>query len=150
MIYDTLENREIYRKVHPGVALGLDFLAGTDFSQLEDGRYELDGDRVFANLMRYETKPANELPEAHREYIDIQFLVEGRELIGVAPLDEMEGVDSQPGPDCWLYRGNSEKLTVTGRRFLAVWPEDAHAPGIDPDGVGAPARKCVVKVKVEY
>ena len=78
MIYDTLENREIYRKVHPGVALGLDFLAKTDFSKLEDGRYELDGDRVFANLMSYETKPANELPEAHREYIDIQFLVEGR------------------------------------------------------------------------
>lgn len=148
MIYDTLDNREIYRNVHPGVAMGLDFLAATDFSKLEDGRYELDGDKVFANLMTYETRVANDLPEAHKDYIDIQFLVEGVELIGVAPLDEMDGVDSQPGPDCWLYRGKTEKLTIGGGRFLAVWPKDAHAPGIDPAGVGAPARKCVVKVKV--
>lgn len=149
MIYDTLAHRAAYAGAHPGLDLGLKFLAETDFSQLEDGRYELDGERVFANVMRYETKPANDLPEAHRKYIDVQYLIEGEELIGVAPLEEMEGVDSQPGPDCWLYRGRTQKLTVTGDRFLAVWPQDAHAPGIAPDGRGAPARKCVVKVLVE-
>lgn len=46
MIYDTLENRHIYDRVHPGVARGLEFLAQTDLKSLPDGRVEIDGDKI--------------------------------------------------------------------------------------------------------
>lgn len=149
MIYDILENRALYDTVHPGVARGLRYLAETDFSKLPDGRQEIDGDRVFANLQSYETKPVNETPEGHKEYIDIQYLISGVELVGVAPLNTMTDVaEAHPERDLWLYHGSSEPLTIGNGRFLALWPGDAHAPCIAVDGIPAAARKCVVKVRV--
>lgn len=85
MIYDTLENIHLYDGIQPGVVRGLRFLAETDFSKLADGRHEIDGDDVFANLMSYDSRAVNDTPEAHRAYIDIQYLISGVELVGVAP-----------------------------------------------------------------
>ena len=86
MLYDSLKHIEFYKGIHPGVYRALEILRDTDFSQLEDKRYEVDGDNLFFFLQSYETKPDNDTPEAHRKYIDIQFLVSGREKMGVAPL----------------------------------------------------------------
>ncbi|NCB64076.1 MAG: DUF386 domain-containing protein [Clostridia bacterium] len=150
MIYDTLAHLAQYEGIHCGVMRGLRFLAETDFSTLADGRYELDGDNVFANVMSYTTRERNDTPESHQEYIDIQYVISGEELIAVAPLEDMSGVaEAHPERDIWLNIGCAEPLTLGHGRFIAVWPGDAHAPGIAPGGVPAPARKCVVKVRVE-
>lgn len=149
MIYDTLEHIAAYEGIHPGVMRGLRYLAETDFSALPDGRQEIDGEAVFANLQSYENKPANDTPESHRDYIDIQYLIQGEELVGVAPLEAMtQVVEAHPERDLWLHRGPVEYLTIGRGRFLVLWPGDAHAPGIAPAGRCAPCRKCVVKVRV--
>lgn len=149
MIYDTLEHIHLYDGLQPEVVLGLRYLAETDFSALPDGRQNIDGDNIFANLMRYDTKETNDLPEAHQAYIDIQYLIEGEELVKVAPLAQMGGVaEAHPERDLWLYHGPAQPLTIGKGRFLVLWPGDAHAPGIAASGVPAPVRKCVVKVRV--
>ena len=51
MIYDTLAHKDQYRNLSPRLAKALDFLAQTDFSALPDGRCDIDGDEVFANVM---------------------------------------------------------------------------------------------------
>lgn len=149
MLYDSLKHIEFYKGIHPGVYRALEILRDTDFSQLEDKRYEVDGDNLFFFLQSYETKPDNDTPEAHRKYIDIQFLVSGREKMGVAPLEDMsEEVEARPDGDIWFYRGPMDYITLTaGDRFAVLWPGDAHAPSIAV-GSPAPCRKCVVKVKV--
>ena len=149
MLYDSLKHIEFYKGIHPGVYRALEILRDTDFSQLEDKRYEVDGDNLFFFLQSYETKPDNDTPEAHRKYIDIQFLVSGREKMGVAPLEDMsEEVEARPDGDIWFYRGPMDYITLTaGGRFAVLWPGDAHAPSIAVDSP-APCRKCVVKVKV--
>ena len=148
MLYDSLKHIEFYKGIHPGVYRALEILRDTDFSQLEDKRYEVDGDNLFFFLQSYETKPDNDTPEAHRKYIDIQFLVSGREKMGVAPLEDMsEEVEARPDGDIWFYRGPMDYITLTaGDRFAVLWPGDAHAPSIAVDSP-APCRKCVVKVK---
>ena len=149
MIYDTLAHIDRYEGMHPGVMQGLHFLADTDFSKLPDGRVEIDGDNVFANLMTVETKPANDTPEAHRKYIDIQYLISGHEVIAVAPLEEMTQVESRPQNDIWFYRGNTVRVVIGNGRFTVHFPGDAHAPGIaleKPQTV----RKCVVKVLADW
>lgn len=149
VICDTLDNIRLYDGLQPEVVRGLRYLAETDFSRLPDGRQDIDGDSVFANLLRYETKEANDTPEAHRAYIDIQYLIEGEELVGVAPLSAMTDVaEAHPERDLWLYHGPTQPLTIGRGRFLVLWPDDAHAPGIAVDGRPAPCRKCVVKVRV--
>lgn len=149
MIYDSLKHMECYRGIHPGVYRGLELLRDTDFSTWEDGRHEIDGDALFLLLQSYETKGENETPEAHRKYVDIQYLLSGSERMGVAPLEDMrKEVEGHPERDIWFYHGPTDELLLTGDRFVALWPGDAHAPGISVDGP-TPCRKCVVKVKIE-
>ena len=67
----------------PAMERALEYLKKTDFSKLEDGRYEIEGDRIYATVSRYQSKPWNECrPEAHRRYADVQYMAEGQELIG--------------------------------------------------------------------
>ena len=151
MLYGTLKHLESYRGIHPGVMRGLELLRDTDFAQLADGRYEVDGERLFYSLQSYVNKPANDTPEAHRKYIDIQFLISGREWMDVAPLANMtEVAEARPEGDIWLHRGPVDgRVLLAGDRFAVLWPEDAHAPGIAVDGTPEQCRKCVVKVRVE-
>lgn len=149
MIYDTLAHLETYRGVHPGVTRGLELLRDTDFSKLEDGRHEVDGDNLFFLLQSYDSKPENDTPEAHRKYIDIQYLISGAELVGVAPLEAMEAeTEARPEGDIWFYHGPVDHVLLSGGRFVALWPGDAHAPCIAVNGTPVPCRKCVVKVKL--
>lgn len=79
MIYDSLKHLERYEGIFPRLYRGLELLRTTDFSTLEDKLYEVEGRDLFFSLQSYDSKPANDTPEAHRDYIDIQFLVEGEE-----------------------------------------------------------------------
>ena len=104
MIYDTLKHLEAYRGIHPGVMRGLELLRDTDFSQWEPGRYEVDGERLFVLVQSYDSKVENDTPEAHRKYIDIQYLFSGEEWMGVAPLEEMtKKVPAQTGRDLCVW-----------------------------------------------
>ncbi len=148
MIYDSLKRLERYEGLFPRLYRGLELLRTTDFSTLEDKLYEVEGRDLFFSLQSYDSKPANDTPEAHRDYIDIQFLVEGEEKIGIAPLEDMvEEVEGRPDSDIWSYRGLVDEITLTGDRFAVFFPGDAHAPGIAPKKP-AHCRKCVVKVKL--
>ena len=85
MIFDTLENIKNYEGLGR-VYTALKFLADTDFSKVELGRYELQGDDIFYMVQRYETDPDKTISEAHKKYIDIQYMVDGEEIIGVSPI----------------------------------------------------------------
>lgn len=150
MLYDSLDHIESYQGIHPGVYRGLQLLRDTDFTRLEDQRYEVEGDRLFFFLQTYDNKPENDTPEAHRKYIDIQCLLSGREQMGIAPLEAMtQEVEARPEGDIWLYRGPVDRVTLVPGRFAVLWPGDAHAPGIAVDKPER-CRKCVVKVKVDW
>ena len=73
MIYDTIENLAQYAPLLPGLEKAAAFLARKDLAQLPDGRVEIDGDRVFANLQTYDTKAIDMRGfEANRAYADVQ------------------------------------------------------------------------------
>ena len=150
MIHDTLAHLSRYEGMHPGVLRGLKFLAQTDFSQLPDGPVDIDGKNVFANIMTVETKPDNDTPEAHRRYIDIQYLASGNERIGVGPLEAMrEEVEARPDNDIWFYHGDLDLVTIGDGRFAVLFPGDAHAPCIAVDKPQT-VRKVVVKVLADW
>lgn len=148
MIYDTLAHAAQYKGISPNLDKALDFLCSADFSALPDGRQEIDGNSVFANIMSYTTLADNPTPENHKKYADLFYLLEGEEEVGVAPLEELgELVEARPESDIWLHRGQTLRLPLGGGRFLVLFPGDAHAPSIGPHGP-APARKCVIKIRV--
>lgn len=150
MILDTLPLWRRYAPLHPRLARGFAFL-----EQLRPdaavGRHEIDGDAVYAMLQRYTTRPVADVQmEAHRRYIDIQYIVSGRELIQWAPLTALAAA-TQPydaATDFALYATTPEMLPVQVRagQFAILFPDDAHAPCC---AWGDPAEVLKVVVKVE-
>lgn len=148
MIFDTLDHIDTYKDVHPGLYKALTVIRDTDFSAVTADRVEVDGDNLFYFIQNYETKPENLTPEAHRTYADIQVILEGKEVMGVAPLSDMtEEVEARPQGDIWFYHGDVDYITLTPGKFVVLLPQDAHAPGIAA-GKSAPVKKCVFKVKL--
>ncbi len=147
MIFDTLENIKNYEGLGR-VYTALKFLSETDFTKMELGRYELQGDDIFYMVQRYETDPDKTISEAHKKYIDIQFMVKGEEIIGVAPMccDKTE-TEAKPENDVWFYECKTEPLTLIENSFMVLYPNDLHCPGV---AVNKPLSclKVVVKVKV--
>ena len=77
MIMASIKDLQRYRGLSVNLDRAIDWIATKVYAaHQEDGRLEIDGDRVFALFMRYETKdPSEALFETHRHHIDIQMLL---------------------------------------------------------------------------
>ena len=128
------------------------FLKSNDLPTLELKRYDLDGDNLYAMVSAYMTKnPEDAKFEAHRQYIDIQYVVSGSELIGIAPRASQDSI-LQPYDATKDIELLSVKQGMTVRatpdRFFMFFPEDAHMPGLKAE-TNAPVRKVVVKIRID-
>ena len=96
------------------------------------------------------TKPAEgQLLEAHREFLDIQYIVKGKEVVGWAPVDTLTPTEEfNTAKDKCMYAGKNYPMEIEEGYCYVVYPEDAHAPGTCLDGVAAPVTKLVIKLKV--
>lgn len=149
MIFDTLTNVKNYKGLGR-VYTALEFLANTDFSTTDLGRYELDEDNIFYMVQNYDTDPEKTVSEAHEKYIDIQCMLDGEEIIGVAPISaEKTLVEAKPENDVWFYNCKTEPLTLFAGSFMVLYPNDLHCPGVGVNGKSVNCRKVVVKVKVD-
>jgi YhcH/YjgK/YiaL family protein len=127
------------------------FLKSSDLSKLEIKRYDIDGDNLYATVSEYLTKNIeNARFEAHQKYIDIQYVISGSELMGVAPMSMKKEVlvpyDATKDIEFMTVTQNSEFKATPDRLFI-FFPSDIHRPGIKV-GENSPVRKIVVKVKI--
>ena len=150
MIFDTIGNSGLYSNVSPLIAKALKIAAETDFEKIQDGKYEVDSDKLFYMVQRYKTRPVYEKIEAHKKYIDLQLLVKGNEQIGYAtakgldihtPFDESKDVMFFNPPK------NTTFLKMQKGDFAVFWPSDAHMPGCQIDEA-EDVVKVVFKIKV--
>jgi biofilm protein TabA len=152
MIVTDLAHIDHQAMVTPSLRKAFDFLRGRDLLQLPDGRTEIDGDRVFALIQRYETERTDPPKfEFHRMYIDVQFIAAGVEVIGWAAAASMKVSEVyDPARDiCFgtVAPGSWTPVHLQAGQLAVFWPEDAHAP---KGAAGPPSRvmKIVVKVAV--
>jgi YhcH/YjgK/YiaL family protein len=123
-------------------------LQQTDFAKIEPGKYEIEGADLFALIQRYDPKPREKARwEAHRKYIDVQYVFAGSELFGYAPLAQLHSVAFDEAKDFHELKGDGDFLRVSAGTFLILFPQDAHMPG-----VAGPAcqfvKKIVVKIRL--
>ena len=150
MIIDRIENSLFYCPLGPPIAAALDYLCETDFSAVPNGRFELDGDALFAIVQRYRAKPLSEARgEAHRRYTDVQFIATGRERMGYLPLhrDLREQTPYDARKDIVFYDRVGSLFDVPSGSFVIFTPNDVHAPGIVPDDAGQDGEVLKVVVK---
>jgi YhcH/YjgK/YiaL family protein len=151
MILDLLSNAPLYYNQGSLFRKAFEYLAQTDFSKVEKGKYELDGQNLFAIVSEYDTKsPDNEQMESHRKYIDIQYIVAGAERIGHDFLKEQtpsKAYDEEKDFMLWAEKPSFFSVLQQGM-FAIFFPHDLHMPNIKID---APSyvKKVVIKVAVK-
>ena len=81
--FDTIENAGAYRGLYERLSKAFDILIKDKFDTKQEGRHEVDGEKLFYIVADYTTKPLEQCKlEAHEEYVDIQVIVKGSEQIG--------------------------------------------------------------------
>ena len=150
MILDHLSHANRYSPLHPGFAAAFALLRSDVWHTWEPGRHEVDGTRLFVSLGRdMGREQAGAKLEAHRRYIDVQYLVSGEERIGWKKLDDCQQVLSpyHETSDVMFFSDTpSSWFDLPVGSFSIFYPTDAHAPLA---GRG-PLHKVVVKVAVEW
>ncbi len=150
MIIDRLDGAHITTALPPRLAQALDFLRRTDTAALSIGRHDIDGDRLFALVQEYTSRPPDQCVwEAHRAHIDVQYVARGIERMGYTHISQ--AVEREPydgARDVTFFEPGGDFVTVRAGTFTIFGPEDVHAPG-HAAGAPLPVLKIVVKVRIE-
>ena len=150
MILTTIHDLAKYQSVHPSFPATFAALEKLAKEEFTTGRHEVDGDRIFINCAEYETKPAeNSCMEYHKEYIDVMWMVEGEETIGIFPTSQLKNITRPYEPDAALAELEKEytSLRMVPGCVCILFPEDAHAPSMDLNGTSK-VRKMIAKVRI--
>lgn len=152
MIFDKMSNISDYYDEYPKLKKVGEFAERIERENLIDGSYEIDGKDIFANIMTYKSKQQTDesMFEAHKDYIDVQYIIQGIEKIRFAPLDSVELVEERysKGNDIAFYEGYSKfDFILTKGTFLYLTPDEAHLPGLSADK-DVTVRKVVFKVHI--
>ena len=134
MIFDKIDNLEQYAGISEDLRLGLEYLKNVS-PDVEVGVHELSP-RVKAIVSDYTTKVENEKNgyEAHREWIDIQYLLRGSEKICCPPLEYLKETKAYgAAKDAAFYVEAvvaGQEMLVGNGYFAIFFPQDGHKPGL--------------------
>ena len=134
-----------YEAIIPGLKEAMDVVAG--LPNFEPATYPLPecGGRVL--VQNINTKPAEgALLEAHKNFLDIQYILECGETMGWAPIETLTNAKPyNPEKDVWHFEGACDLVDIRPGYCYVVYPEDAHAPGVHRDEAKQ-YKKIVVKL----
>lgn len=152
MILDTLKNADNYQGLHAGIDKVLKEFRKYTPENYPTGKIELDGNNLFMIFNNYETHSyTGALAEAHRQYIDVMYMVEGSETICVKPVDQLAKVTKEYNPEIDALLAETDPDVTLAHleagSFIILFPQDAHSPGCHIDTPSS-VKKIVAKVKI--
>jgi len=151
MIIDTLNNASRYYSLKEGIEQAFEYLKVADLNSIEPGKYEIDGENLFAIVQEYETlSPAGEQMESHKKYIDVQYMIYGEEMVGhMLRTNQEPSVAYDAEKDFMLFAEEPTFYTKLQQgTFMVFFPSDLHMPSLQVDKP-AIVKKVVVKVKAD-
>ena len=149
MICGNIKSIKNYSSINKNFEKAFEFLKSNDLRGLAIGKYEIQGEEIFALVQEYVTQNEEEKNwESHEKYIDLQLIVEGQESMGYFPVDRLEvKEDQRPEKDMIFYKETlkGSNIKFTNGDYAIFFPEDAHRPGCALDECSR-VKKIVVKV----
>lgn len=119
-----------------------------DLLSYECGRHDISED-IFVNIVSYETKNREErFFEAHRDYLDVHIMLEGKEIIDINDIDQMRQDAFRPDEDFLPVFGD-KKISVLMEKndVLICYPHDAHQTAVKVNEAIS-IKKAIFKVKI--
>lgn len=151
MILDDLANISKYKNLHPRFEKAFEYLSKTNFEDIPPGKYEIDGDNIFAMLVNEEAVSLLQSTaefECHNTYIDIQYVFGGVETVGYK--SRLTCVEPRgtydPKKDVLFFEDAPDFFFKLFPGQLGIYfPDDVHAPMIGEGKI----RKVVMKIRLQ-
>ena len=149
VIINKLQHAERYYNMHPAFEKAFAFLRQDGLADLPAGRQQIDGDSLFCIISKGPGRSRAEAKlEAHRKFIDIQYIIAGTDEMGLKPITACKltdtGYDAEKDIEFFKDQPDSWKPVPAGS-FVIFFPENAHAPLVSSGEV----HKVVLKIAVE-
>ena len=152
MIKNSLKYTKNYYNLSNKIKLALEYLEKNDLKVFDNGRYDILGDDVYVNVQDYTSKHETQGKwEAHKKYIDIQFMIKGAERIGVGGIDNYQATEAYDESKDLEFlaaaNDNYQFINMNENDFIILYPQDVHMPQI---AMNTPSyvKKAVVKISI--
>ena len=152
---ESINRREFaisYFKLKDRWDKAFEYMSNPNLKDLEAKRYDIDGNNLYALVQQYNSKnEADARYESHKKYIDIQYVLSGKELMGIGPMSDLQEIQQPYNESSDIQYFSVSKITnrkAEAGRFLIFFPSDAHRPGLK-DGENSPVKKVVLKLKID-
>lgn len=128
----------------------IDFVSQIDISNVSMGKHIID-DKSFFIVQEYTTKNIENCRlESHKKYVDVQWIVKGKEKIAISALNDLiieEQYDAETDVAFWKAPNHMQECVLCDGSYVILYPHDGHMPCIE---VGGPQRvkKIVIKIKI--
>ena len=136
--------------LHPVLQQALTLAIAANPQEKTPGRYALQGDTIFMNVMQFTTQsPEHKKAELHQQYIDIQMLLSGEERILFGMTDSARHCEEMHIEDDYQLCSqiaDEQAMVLKPGKFVIFMPGEPHKPGCV---VQAPMdiKKVVIKVR---
>ena len=134
------------------VSEAIQYLKKQDLMAMEAGKYTVDDDFYYM-VQEYTTKKRAEAKlEAHQQWIDIQWMLKGTEIIETADISRLTVKDAyNPDKDVVFYEkpDTMQTTVLTDGAYVVLYPENGHMPQVAVDEQPLAIKKVVAKVRVK-
>lgn len=150
MIIDKLENGTYYYGLGTKIQKAIEYISNANWEELTLGTYQIENNEIYVMISEYDTKSVEDvLWEAHKKYIDIQYMIKGSEKMGYTNVENIKTtVEYDAEKDILFGTSNGDFVTVQEGMFIIFTPQDGHMPSINIEK-SERVKKVVVKVIVD-
>lgn len=149
MIFGNLANLEDCPFLNGQLLRCFAYARKNDLLAMEAGSHPIDGEELFVNIVEYTTKEAETcFWEAHRQYLDLHLMLQGREQIDLNFIQNMKLKEYVQESDFLPMEGEKSCSAVLAPGdFLICYPSDGHRTAVAAAGPET-IKKAIFKIRI--
>ena len=154
MIITTLDEISQQSQLSNEIKSAIEFLKNHGTEKRDLGKFEFADGKLFGFAQAYATSPENDDTrfEAHRNYIDVQYISSGEETMKLLHIDELTVTQEYAEEaDCLLgisENNTHDDIAFKSGQVMILYPTDAHAPGVASKSGTHDVKKLCIKIPV--
>ena len=149
MIFGNIHNLKEVPFLEEKVKECFEYAKNHNLVSYEEGSHEIDGERLFVNIVEYTTtKPEERFWEAHKNYLDVHMMLQGTEQIDLNFIQNMDVKEFVEKDDFLPMDGDkNSSVILRDGDFLICYPSDGHRTAVavqEPEKI----KKAIFKVRI--
>ena len=147
MIICKLNELKDYLKVNQGFLKVIDFVKNNNLIDLDCGIHDL-GDGEYLNLVLGKATENNGVMESHKDFVDVQFMVSGKEKLLYSNIGDCTATTEYNADGDYILYTNTNAFSIEIEKgYCAVlFPEDAHKMFVELGNENS--KKAIFKIKI--